>query len=37
MHNNDLFVMSLRVKDQMNESRQIFVQPKAFEPLMLET
>ena len=37
MHNNDPFVMSLRVKGQMNKSRQFFVQPKAFEPLMLET
>ena len=37
MHNNDLFVTSLRVKGQMNEPQQIFVQPKAFEPLMLET
>ena len=37
MHNNDLFVTSLRVKNQMNESQQFFVQPKAFEPLMLET
>ena len=37
MHNNDLFVTSLRVKDQIYESQQIFVQPKAFEPLMLDT
>ena len=37
MHNNLLFVTSLRVKDQYNESQQIFVQPKAFEQLMLET
>ena len=37
MHNNDLFVTSLRVKGQINESQQTFVQPKAFEPLMLET
>ena len=37
MHNNDLFVTSLRVKGQINEFQQIFVQPKAFEPLMLET
>ena len=37
MHNNCHFVTSLRVKGQMNESQQIFVQPKAFEPLMLET
>ena len=37
LHINDLFVTSLRVKGQMNKSQQIFVQPKAFEPLMLET
>ena len=37
MHNNYLYVTSLRVKGQINESQQIFVQPKAFEPLMLET
>ena len=37
MQTNDLFVTSLRVKSQMNESQQIFVQSKAFEPLMLET
>ena len=37
MHNNDLFVTSLRVKGQINESQQIFVQPKVFEPLMLDT
>ena len=37
MHNNDLCVTSLRVKGQINESQQFFVQPKAFEPLMLET
>ena len=37
MHNNDLFVTSLRVQGQINESQQIFVQLKAFEPLMLET
>ena len=37
MHNNDLFVTSLRVKGQINESEQFFVQPKAFEPLMLDT
>ena len=37
MHNNDPFVTSLRVKGQINESQQIFVQPKTFEPLMLET
>ena len=37
MHNNDLFVTSLRVKDQLNEPQQFFVHLKAFEPLMLET
>ena len=37
MHNNDLFVTSLRVKGQLNEPQQFFVQPKAFEPLVLET
>ena len=37
MHNNDLFVTSLRVKGQLNEPQQFFVQLKAFEPLMLET
>ena len=37
MHNNDLLVTSLKVKGEINESQQIFVQPKAFEPLMLET
>ena len=37
MHNNYHFVTSLRVKDKMNESQQIFVQLKVFEPLMLET
>ena len=37
MHSNDLFVTSLRVKGQIYESQQTFVQPKAFEPLMLET
>ena len=37
MHNNDLFTTSLRVKGQINESQQIFVQSRAFEPLMLET
>ena len=37
MHNNYFFVTSLRIKGQMNESLQFFVQPKAFEPLMLET
>ena len=37
IHNNDLFVKSLRVKGQTNDSLKILVQPKAFEPLMLET
>ena len=37
MQSNDLFVTSLRIKGQINESQQIFVQPKAFERLMLET
>ena len=37
LQTNDLFVTSLRVKGQINESEQMFVQPKAFEPLMLET
>ena len=37
IHNNYFYVTSLRVKGQINESQQIFVQPKAFEPLMLET
>ena len=37
MHNNDLIVTSLRIKGQINESQQIFVQPKVFEPLMLDT
>ena len=37
MHNIDLFVTSLRVKGELNEPQQFFVQPKAFEPLMLET
>ena len=36
MHNY-LFVKSLRVKRQMNESQEFFVQPMALEPLMLET
>ena len=35
--NEYLFVTSFRVKGQINESRQIFVQPKAFKSLMLET
>ena len=37
MHNNYLYVMSLRVKGQSNECQQIFVQLKVFESLMLET
>ena len=37
MHNNDLIVTSLRVKGQINEPQQFFVQPKAFESLMLDT
>ena len=37
MQTNDLFVTSLRVEGQIKESQQIFVQAKAFEPLMLET
>ena len=37
MLNNYLFVTSFRVKGQMNESQQFFVQSKVFEPLMLET
>ena len=37
VHNNDLFVTSLRVKGQINEPQQFFVHLKAFEPLMLET
>ena len=37
MHNNDLFVTSLKVKGQINEAQQFFVHPKAFDPLMLET
>ena len=37
MHNNDLIVTSLRVKGQNNEPQQFFVQPKVFEPLMLDT
>ena len=28
MHNNDLFVTSLRVKDQLNKPQRFFVQPK---------
>ena len=37
MRNKHLFVTSVRVKGQINESQQFFVQPKDFEPLMLET
>ena len=37
LHNIGLFVTSLRVKGQLNEPQQFFVQPKAFEPLMLKT
>ena len=37
IYTNDLFVTSLKVKGQMNEIQQRFVQPKDFEPLMLET
>ena len=37
MRNNDLFVTSLRVKGQLNKPQQFLVQPKAFEPLMLDT
>ena len=37
MHNNDLFVSSLRVKGQINEPQQFFVHFMAFESLMLET
>ena len=37
MHNNDLFVTSLRVKDQINEPQQFFVHLKVFESLMLDT
>ena len=37
MQTNDLFVTSFRVKNQMNEFQQIFVQSRAFEPLMLQT
>ena len=36
MHNY-FFVTSLGIKGQMNESQQFFVQPKAFELLMLKT
>ena len=37
MHNNLLFVSSLRVKGKIDESQLNIVQPKAFEPLMLKT
>ena len=37
VHNNDLFVMSFKVKNQLNEPQQFFVQPKVFDLLMLET
>ena len=37
MHNNDLFVTSLRVKSQINEPQQFFVHLMVFESLMLET
>ena len=37
MHNNDLFVTSLRVKGQINKPQQFFVHLKVFEPLMLDT
>ena len=37
MPNNYLLVTSLGVKGQMNKSQQFFVQPKAFEPPMLES
>ena len=37
MHNNDLFVTSLRVKGQINEPQQFFVHLKVFESLMLDT
>ena len=37
MQTNDLLVTSLRVKGPMNKYQQFFVQPKGFEPLMLET
>ena len=36
MHNFDLFVTSLRIKGQMNEFQQFFVQPKAFDSPMLK-
>ena len=37
MHNNDLFVTSLRVKGQINEPQQFFVHLKVSESLMLDT
>ena len=37
MHNNGFSVTSFRVKGQIKESQQIFVQLKAFQPLMLKT
>ena len=37
MHRNDLIVTSLRVKGQINEPQQFFVNLKVFEPLMLAT
>ena len=37
VHNIYLFVTSFRGKGQINEYQRIFVQPKVFEPLMLET
>ena len=37
MHNNDLFVTSLKVRGQMNEPQQFFVHFKTFELLMLDT
>ena len=37
MHNNYLFVTSLMVKSQLNESQQFFVHFMGFESLMLET
>ena len=37
MHYIDLFIMSLKVKGQLNEPQQIFVQLKDFEPLMVDT
>ena len=37
MQTNDLFVTSLTIKGQINESQQIFVQPNTIELLMLES